>query len=280
MPASAPTHFSLSDMLSWIEATASCVVNAEDVTGVTLEVPLLKLHPKWHCHHGPYCESAKLQGLQSECSRVKTALLERARKEKVPFESTCPQGIWDLICPTVFEDRVVSVWFLGSLRGGELQQIGGKAYTGPAIPAVTPERVDALRGYGQLLCDTVTLILDRWVADGNRLGKQKRPDFYHAAVTAFIRNRYHRDVRLTDLAEQLHVNPDYLGRMIRSRCGRSFRALLTDTRIEKAKVLLSTGTHNVTETARACGFGDSNYFSTVFRKKTGVCPRDFCRSLV
>ncbi|OGV71206.1 MAG: hypothetical protein A3K19_11735 [Lentisphaerae bacterium RIFOXYB12_FULL_65_16] len=268
-----PETFTLADLLTWLEAASGCVVNFEDLTGVTLEVPLLRLPEKWHCHHGPYCEFAKLQGNQPRCSAAKVRSLKKAEKLRASFESVCPQGIWDWVCPVVFEDAVVGVWFLGSLRVSALRPLGGKTYNGPAIPAVTPERKAQLRDYGQLLCETVRLMLGHWVAAGHRLAKHKPSDFYRDAVLTFIRNRYHEDVRLSDLAAQLHVHPNYLGQMIRKRCGASFRDLLADLRIEKAKVLLRVGSHTVTEAAYACGFNDSNYFSTVFRKRTGTTPR-------
>lgn len=73
------------------------------------------------------------------------------------------------------------------------------------------------------------------------------------------------------------MHPNYLGQTIEQQCGKTFRELLQEYRIEKAKVLLSVGEYSVTETAFGCGFNDSNYFSTVFRKRVGVSPREYRR---
>ncbi len=51
-------------------------------------------------------------------------------------------------------------------------------------------------------------------------------------------------------------------------------AWLLELRLEKAELLLRTGTLSVAETAAACGFTDSNYFSRQFRRKFGRTPRE------
>lgn len=51
-------------------------------------------------------------------------------------------------------------------------------------------------------------------------------------------------------------------------------AWLLELRLEKAELLLRTGTLSVAETAAACGFSDSNYFSRQFRRKFGRTPRE------
>ena len=43
-------------------------------------------------------------------------------------------------------------------------------------------------------------------------------------------------------------------------------------RMEKAKELLVTGRHSVTEIAQKCGFSNVYYFSAVFKKQTGFAP--------
>ena len=74
----------------------------------------------------------------------------------------------------------------------------------------------------------------------------------------------------------LKVNPNYLGSLIRRKTGSSFRALLAHRRMEEAKIYLKLHKHlTVTKVARLCGFSDSNYFSSVFRKLCGKTPLEY-----
>lgn len=51
---------------------------------------------------------------------------------------------------------------------------------------------------------------------------------------------------------------------------------LSHCRIEKAKALLANKHDmNVLDIAMACGFESSQYFATVFKKKTGITPSEY-----
>ena len=45
-----------------------------------------------------------------------------------------------------------------------------------------------------------------------------------------------------------------------------------------AAQLLSTGNFSVTEVAERCGYSDSNYFASVFKKFKGTTPLKFSKS--
>ena len=52
---------------------------------------------------------------------------------------------------------------------------------------------------------------------------------------------------------------------------------LKKVRLQKAAAMLLTTNANVTEVAFACGFNDSNYFSSVYHKEFGMSPSQFKR---
>ena len=55
----------------------------------------------------------------------------------------------------------------------------------------------------------------------------------------------------------------------------SFSQYLTDRRMALAKTLLQDFTMNVTEVARRSGYDDPGYFGRLFKKRTGMTPRDW-----
>jgi AraC-like DNA-binding protein/mannose-6-phosphate isomerase-like protein (cupin superfamily) len=82
---------------------------------------------------------------------------------------------------------------------------------------------------------------------------------------------------LARAARAVGVSPNHLNRLLRQQTGLTFRQILIQRRLELAKTLLRNGDESCTEIAMACGFGDSNYFARLFRRKTGLSPTEFRR---
>lgn len=270
-----PATFNFSQLLVWVEKQTGAVINFEDVSGISRDVPQLHLAQDQYFHHSPYCEFVKINGRQGHCHKAKFRSVYRARTGK-PFASVCEMGLWDWVQPVVFHGELLGVLFLGSLRTRRpLRTVQGHAYEGPPIPELTPDRRRSLRQWGQNLRDTLVLIVENWMGADRSLPKQKPLAFYRDMTQLYIRNHYHEPVRLEDLARQLNLHPFYLGTLIRRACGRNFRSLLLEHRLNKAKILLWAAEPTVKDAAYAAGFSDSNYFSTVFRRATGMTPRRY-----
>ena len=57
--------------------------------------------------------------------------------------------------------------------------------------------------------------------------------------------------------------------------GVTFTEYLTELRMNKAKELLRTTQMRSSDIAYAVGYNDPHYFSYLFKKHTGMTPRDF-----
>lgn len=83
---------------------------------------------------------------------------------------------------------------------------------------------------------------------------------------------------LAAAAREVGVSPDHLNRLLRRQTGLTFRQLVIQRRIEKARTLLRGPGHlTCTDVALLCGFSDSSYFARLFRAKVGVTPSVFRR---
>ena len=96
---------------------------------------------------------------------------------------------------------------------------------------------------------------------------------YLALARHFIDQNYNLPIGLTDLAEQLRMNPNYLGGILKRAGGKTFRQLLNERRIHEAKLRIQLHVEeSIQSIAAGCGFPDSNYFCSVFKKLTGCAP--------
>ena len=83
------------------------------------------------------------------------------------------------------------------------------------------------------------------------------------------------EFKVAECITRMGYNPDYMRRLFKTEMGITPTDMLIEKRIENAKKLLSTHRYpelTVSEIAYSCGFYDSNYFTRVFKKETGILP--------
>jgi methylphosphotriester-DNA--protein-cysteine methyltransferase len=90
----------------------------------------------------------------------------------------------------------------------------------------------------------------------------------------FIDHHVGKDLHLNQLAQIGFTSKFHLLRLYKRYYGQTPQQYLTDRRIAKAKTCLSMGMP-VTETCFAVGFECPASFSTLFKKKTSLTPKEF-----
>ena len=71
------------------------------------------------------------------------------------------------------------------------------------------------------------------------------------------------------------MNTSYLSTLFRQVTGTTFKEHLNRVRVEEAARLLSNTDYPVMEIAIACGYKDQSYFTKVFKKLTGLTPKQY-----
>ncbi len=94
-------------------------------------------------------------------------------------------------------------------------------------------------------------------------------------LIAYMNDNFGDRITLADAANMLHLSQAYLSKLFFKYTGFGFSEYLKTIRIEHAKKLLETTGESIKDIAAECGFDDSNYFSTVFKKKTGKAPLQY-----
>nr|WP_315199336.1 substrate-binding domain-containing protein [uncultured Flavobacterium sp.] len=82
-----------------------------------------------------------------------------------------------------------------------------------------------------------------------------------------------------DLAEKLNVSRVQLYRKVKAIIGINISDHINNVKLEKAAELLKSNTMNISEIAYSLGFSSPNYFSTAFKNKFGISPKEYKTSL-
>jgi two-component system response regulator YesN len=86
------------------------------------------------------------------------------------------------------------------------------------------------------------------------------------------------DVSLYSTAAHVGISPNHLSAVFARETGENFIEYLTRVRIERAQILLQTTAMKILDIAVETGFSDPHYFSYIFKKNTGLSPREFRNS--
>ncbi len=99
----------------------------------------------------------------------------------------------------------------------------------------------------------------------------------HPVVT-YIEKNYHQDISIEDLSEILDVSPQHFCLLFKRTLQTRPFEYLNSFRINKSKQLLVQDPEmKINEIARAVGYSNESYFSSLFKRKEGLSPRQFRR---
>ncbi|GFZ75635.1 hypothetical protein GCM10008018_20690 [Paenibacillus marchantiophytorum] len=97
-----------------------------------------------------------------------------------------------------------------------------------------------------------------------------------AKVKEYIQLNFEKDnFSLQDSAEYVNLSPNYLSRVFSQETSQTFIEYLTQVRIRKAMDLLKSTSAKSYEVAFLVGYNDPHYFSNLFKRLTGMTPKEF-----
>ncbi len=94
-------------------------------------------------------------------------------------------------------------------------------------------------------------------------------------VIAYMNEHISEKITLDELAKSNYISVSTLKRVFAKQMGCSVISYLNDLRIEKAKDLLRRQNYSISTVAEKTGFASVHYFSSVFKKYTGLTPRQY-----
>ena len=98
--------------------------------------------------------------------------------------------------------------------------------------------------------------------------------YVYKAIT-YIEKNYAKPLTVTDIANHVCINRDYLCRVMSRELHMTPSQYLTHVRIEYAIKLLETSDMKINAIAEQTGYASLSYFSKVFKTTTGLSPNSF-----
>lgn len=131
-------------------------------------------------------------------------------------------------------------------------------------------------GFHELLrCHLVEIIIRTM-----RLSTPSAPVCHDSLCTRIIE---YADAHLTEknilgrVAAEVNFSVPYLSRRFKEVMGLPFSEYLSGMRVERCCQLLANTDKRITEVAQLSGYSDMKFFGSLFKKRTGITPREFKR---
>ena len=96
-----------------------------------------------------------------------------------------------------------------------------------------------------------------------------------ASILDYIRRNYMKEISMQDAARAMNYSDAYFCKLFKQCFDQNFTTYLTHFRMNEAKRLLQNQEMNVKDVSALVGYSDSNYFSKVFKRITGMIPSEF-----
>ena len=100
------------------------------------------------------------------------------------------------------------------------------------------------------------------------------------SITRYMQANLAMEMSLSVLADEFHLNAQYISQLFKNEIGVNFLVYLTNIRMEKAKKLLLSTSLSVAEVAEQSGYGDYRVFTKVFKKSEGITPSQYRRDFL
>lgn len=94
-------------------------------------------------------------------------------------------------------------------------------------------------------------------------------------IFEYTNRNFNKDITLDTAASEAGITPQYLSKVFKEKYGTNFIDYITKKRLEYAEELLKKSDKSIKEISKIAGYEDANYFCRLFRKDTGLSPKEY-----
>ena len=244
-------------------------------------------------HENRFCEwVSQTEAGCAACLKTQQMALKKLGKKLAPHVVSCFAGLSEVAVPVVIGGQHIATLLSAQVfrrpqTKEDFSRVASKLVTwglqtnlGRIEEAYFHTRVvteEQFRAMVRLL----TLFAQHLAEFGNRCIIAARHDEPAAVTRAreYVKERSADQVTMRGAAEYVHLSAFYFCKMFKKATGMTFTEYVSRVRIEKAKNLLANPHARVSEAAFASGFQSIPHFNRVFRRYTGMAPRQYRLSI-
>ena len=154
-------------------------------------------------------------------------------------------------------------------------RFGGRKYIENAIENLLFELTEKGEDVG-IMTGTVSLLLRYLSLENDELlrvtnANADKDESRKIEILSYVKSSY-RTASLGELGDRLYLTVPYLSKIIKELFGKSFKELVVDERMERARTAFLNTRLSVGDVIRSVGYENESYFHREFKKRYGITP--------
>ena len=240
---------------------------------------------RYNFHLNPYCRYIKTVCesldvcIEKQCSVIKKC-------ECGEFFGVCHAGVGEYIYPVLCNKSIVGFISVSGYKGINEKTAESKAVHFAEKNSLSKNELLSIRNAALLSeipkkekVDTVirplVFMLCNYLEMDDKY-HQRENDFY-SKIVRYVTSNHNTRLTMKELSEVFNCSVSTLSHLFKKRSGMSISEYIEKLRLDEAKWLLKQSSYSVAEISENLGFCNPAYFSSVFKRKFGVSPKEFSR---
>ena len=202
-----------------------------------------------------------------------------------PYYSCCYAGVEEYVIPVMYDGKAILLINLSGYRGtlekskSLMKQISARCGDGfdklysELSPA--PPRLCEVMRFTNPLKYMFTELYKQCKRDADRHEDISLTRRLFTEVSRYVNENYTEQITCNSLAARFNYSTSYMQYIFKKEGKTTIKSYINEVRLDKANYLLTHSYLSITDVAFACGFSDSNYFSTAFKNKYGISPKKY-----
>ena len=217
-----------------------------------------------------------------QCAACDARACKKASHQRSPYTYQCHAGLTESIVPLHLGNIVIGYLFFGHVFSYPSHEAGWTNIQGKCSSYHID--MDSLK----IACQKCPIIPENYIVSASQIMQAvaaylclERMAVLHrkelpVQIDEYIGTHYTENIGVLDICRHFQISRTYLYEISDQNYGCGIAEHIRKLRTEKAKTLLADHPGmKIGEIASACGFSDYNYFITVFKRITGMPPKQY-----
>lgn len=230
-----------------------------------------------------YCMAVqKGKGGRIACLRSDASLLERCKETKKLQMHICHAGLVDVAVPLLYENVIIGYISVGRMKPADdrqpdfehLEKLGLDIEEMKSLYSeIAPFDADKISS----VCN-IAIILAKYILLENML----KPSFGKNTERAveYINENLEEGLTIKSIAENVNVSKSVLYKNFHTQFNCTVSEYINTKRVERSVELMQKGDMSIEEIAQKSGFSSAAYYSRIFKKKMGMTPTKYKKTLL